>query len=213
MLLHIFRNFGEYLNPSAGNRERGREATSNPFFILFTSHPSVCCGILFTKGGRSMRETIYDRDAAVAYARRWALERNPDYYDFENVGGDCTNFASQCIYAGARIMNFTRDTGWYYRSSHDRAAAWTGVEYLYQFLVNNKSVGPFGHLVSQREAEPGDIVQLGTFGGKFYHSPVITSVSRGITVAAHTYDALDRPLRYYDYDVVRFIHIDGVRVW
>ena len=66
-----------------------------------------------------MQEIPYNRDAAVAYARKWALGRNPAYYDFQDVGGDCTNFASQCIYAGARTMNFTSVFGWYYRSSYD----------------------------------------------------------------------------------------------
>ena len=160
-----------------------------------------------------MREISYNREAAVEYARKWAMGRNPDFYDFENIGGDCTNFASQCIYAGAGVMNFKTDVGWYYRSVNDRAAAWTGVEYLYRFLVNNQSVGPYGHLVSQWEAKPGDIVQLGTFGGRFYHSPVITAVTPRILIAAHTYDALDKPLRQFDADAVRFIHIDGVRTW
>ena len=160
-----------------------------------------------------MQEIPYDRNAAVAYARRWALKRNPAYYDFENIGGDCTNFASQCIYAGSRIMNFTPVMGWYYRSSYDRTASWSGVEYLYNFLINNRSVGPYARLVTQKEAAPGDIVQLGTRSGDFYHSPVITAVSPVILVAAHTYDALDRPLTSYNYDVARFLHIDGVRVW
>lgn len=159
-----------------------------------------------------MREIPYNRAAAVAYARRWALGRNPSYYDFENIGGDCTNFASQCIFAGARVMNFTAVTGWYYRSSSDRTASWTGVDYLYKFLVNNRSVGPFGHTVLERDVEVGDIVQLGNAGG-FYHSPVITAVSPEILVAAHTFDALDRPLSSYIYETARFIHIDGVRSW
>lgn len=160
-----------------------------------------------------MQELPYNRDAAVAYAKKWALGRNPAYYNFEKIGGDCTNFASQSIYAGAKVMNYTPTMGWYYRSSHDRAPAWTGVEYLYHFLINNKSVGPYGHVVSQREAMPGDIVQLGTADGDFYHSPIITAVSPIILVAAHTYDALDRPLSSYIYDRARFIHIDGVRNW
>lgn len=160
-----------------------------------------------------MREISYDRNAAVAYARRWALKRNPAYYDFEEIGGDCTNFASQSIYAGARTMNFTPTMGWYYRSSYDRSPSWSGVDYLYNFLVNNQSVGPYAHVVSQSEAEPGDIVQLGTETGDFYHSPVITSTSPTILVAAHTFDALDRPLSSYIYDVARFLHIDGVRTW
>ncbi|MBQ7289134.1 MAG: amidase domain-containing protein [Clostridia bacterium] len=160
-----------------------------------------------------MRVIPYNREAAMAYARKWALNRNPAYYDFENIGGDCTNFASQSIYAGAGVMNFTPVTGWYYRSASDRTASWTGVEYLYRFLVNNRSVGPYGHIVPQSEAKPGDIVQLGTYDGSFYHSPVITAIRPTILIAAHTYDALDRPLSSYHYDVARFIHIDGVRTW
>ena len=47
----------------------------------------------------------YDRKAAVLYAHAWAYGRNPAFYDYEQVGGDCTNFASQCIFAGCGIMN------------------------------------------------------------------------------------------------------------
>ena len=56
----------------------------------------------------------YNRRAAVAYAHKWAYTRNPAFYDFSEIGGDCTNFASQCLYAGTGIMNFTPDFGWYY---------------------------------------------------------------------------------------------------
>ena len=160
-----------------------------------------------------MREKAYNREAAVLYARRWAMGRNPAFYDFEKIGGDCTNFASQCLYAGAQVMNFTPDVGWYYRSSRDRTASWTGVEYLYAFLIKNKSIGPYAKVVPAWEAEPGDVVQLGTRTGDFYHSPVITSVSPNILVAAHTYDALDRPLSSYHYETARFLHIEGVRTW
>ena len=160
-----------------------------------------------------MKEIPYNREAAVAYARKWALGRNPAFYDFENVGGDCTNFASQCIYAGARTMNFTPELGWYYRSSYDRTASWSGVEYLYNFLVSNKSVGPYAKVVDKSEVMPGDIVQLGTQRGNFYHSPVITAVTPIILVAAHTYDTLDRPLSSYSYEEARFLHIEGVRTW
>ena len=89
-----------------------------------------------------MKEIPYNRNAAVDYARIWALGRNPSYYNFDDVGGDCTNFVSQCIYAGAQAMNYTSVLGWYYRSSYDRTASWSGVEYLYKFLVNNMGLGP-----------------------------------------------------------------------
>lgn len=160
-----------------------------------------------------MRIISYNREAAVSYARRWAMDRNPAYFNFENLGGDCTNFVSQCIYAGAKIMNYTPTFGWYYRSSYNRSPSWSGVGYLYNFLISNRSVGPFAHEVAASEAKPGDIVQLGDASGHFYHSPVITAVTPEILVAAHTFDALDRPLSSYVYNQARFLHIDGVRTW
>ncbi len=160
-----------------------------------------------------MRERLYDRIAAVAYARQWALSRNPAFYDFQNIGGDCTNFASQCIYAGAKIMNYTPVFGWYYVSLSDRAPAWSGVEFLYNFLTTNTSVGPFGREVSQAEIQPGDIIQLGRADGDFYHTLVVTETTPQILVCAHTNDALDRPLAAYNYYTARFLHIDGVRIW
>lgn len=44
----------------------------------------------------------YNREKAVEYARRWAYDRNPQYYNFDPIGGDCTNFVSQCLFAGSR---------------------------------------------------------------------------------------------------------------
>ena len=155
----------------------------------------------------------YARRSAVAYARRWALARNPRWYNFDALGGDCTNFVSQCLFAGSGIMNLTPETGWYYLSLNNRTPSWTGVEFLYQFLNENTSVGPFGRLVNMTEAVPGDVIQLGDASGDFYHSLIIVSVRPRILVAAHTIDSLDRPLDSYDYDQIRFIHIEGVRIW
>ena len=50
----------------------------------------------------------YDRAGAVKYAETWALKRNPGFPNFDGMGGDCTNFASQCVYAGCKVMNFTK---------------------------------------------------------------------------------------------------------
>ena len=159
-----------------------------------------------------MREQVYDRAAAVAYARRWAMGRNPAYYDFSALGGDCTNFASQCLYAGAGVMNFTPDTGWYYRSASSRTPSWTGVVYFYEFLTRNRGAGPYGRAVSRRELSPGDLVQLGDRQGRWYHTPVVIATEPQILVAAHSDDALDRPLGSYDAYQLRFLHIEGVRL-
>jgi len=157
----------------------------------------------------------YDRSAAVRYASRWAYGRNPAYFNFSGIGGDCTNFVSQCLYAGSGVMNYTPDFGWYYISPDNRAAAWTGVEYLYNFLTTNKGAGPFGNETSSDNIEIGDVIQLGNSNGRFYHTLLvvakINSTPRGIFVAAHSDDAFLRRLSTYDYDYIRFIHIIGVR--
>ncbi len=154
----------------------------------------------------------YDREAAVAYARRWAYSRNPKFYDFSEIGGDCTNFASQCVYAGAKIMNFTPVYGWFYRSANDRTASWTGVEYLYNFLTTNEGEGPFAKEVPIEQLQRGDLVQLGKQTGDFYHTPVVVGFSNGNTlVAAHSNDVYGKVLASYRAPVLRGIHILGVR--
>lgn len=50
----------------------------------------------------------YNRGKAVAYALEWAMSRNPAYLDFEELGGDCTNFASQCLLAGRGRDEYNR---------------------------------------------------------------------------------------------------------
>ena len=159
-----------------------------------------------------MQIIAYNRADAVEYARRWAFSRNPAYYNFDELGGDCTNFVSQCIYAGAGQMNYTPDFGWYYISIQNRAAAWTGVTFLYNFLTTNEGLGPFAREVSEEEIRTGDVIQLGRADGSFYHSLIVTSVFPQILIAAHSNNALDRPLESYTFDRARFLHIEGVRI-
>lgn len=158
---------------------------------------------------------IYNRRKAYEYAKEWAFGRNPRYFDFQNLGGDCTNFASQVIFAGSGVMNYTPTFGWYYRSLNDRAPAWTGVNELYRFLVNNRDEGPQGRLVELSEIEIGDIIQLKFGSGEsFDHSPVVVDIGdrtpRTILLAAHTNDAFNRPLSSYSYTALRPIHIYNV---
>lgn len=159
------------------------------------------------------KEKVYDRDKALAYAEKWALTRNPRYLSLNGMGGDCTNFTSQCIYAGCSVMNYTRDIGWYYNSASDRAAAWTGVPYLHRFLLSNKAAGPYAQETMLEQLEPGDIIQLGNANGKWYHSLLLTgfSVSQGPLVSTHTFDAHLRPLSTYSFAQIRFLHILGAR--
>ena len=160
-----------------------------------------------------MRIKEYNRQKAKQYAEKWAYLRNPKYYDYELIGGDCTNFISQCIFEGSNIMNYDK-LGWYYKNANNKSASWTGVEYLYKFLINNKGVGPFGEKRNLEEANIGDIIQLSFNGKIFSHSLFVTNKDEeDIYISTHTFDANHKKLSKYVYKDIRLIHILGVRTW
>ena len=175
---------------------------------------------------------MYNRAAAVAYARAWALSRNPRFFNFEGMGGDCTNFVSQCLLAGGLPMNMTPTFGWYFLSSGNRTPSWSGVEYFYNFLISNAAnggTGPRGRLCKIEELEIGDVVQLSFRSGIWAHNLIVTEISDVAAVAAegtilqgaavsepfagriliatHTVDSLDRPLNSYIYERARYIKV------
>lgn len=158
-----------------------------------------------------MNTKNYDRSTAINYAKKWALSRNPRYYNFDAVGGDCTSFVSQCLYAGSNQMNYNLENGWYYKNGYDKSPSWSGVEFLYKFLTTNNNYGPRGKEVSQNEIQPGDIAQLSFSGNKFEHSLFILD-STSLAVAAHTYDVLGKKISEYNFSKIRFIHIQNVGI-
>ncbi len=156
-------------------------------------------------------EREYLRKDVIKYAREWAYKRNPIYYNYDNLGGDCTNFISQCIFAGSKIMNYKPTFGWYYINANNKSPSWTGVEYLYNYLTRKSGTGPIGKLSTKEEVIEGDIIQLSFGNNKFEHSLVITEKKeKNIYVAAHTFDTFNKSLELYGYDSIRFIHIEKV---
>lgn len=157
----------------------------------------------------------YDRAAAIAYAHKWAYGRNPAFYDYEEIGGDCTNFASQCLYAGTGVMNYTPTFGWYYIDPNRKAPAWTGVPFFYNFMTRDQvSPGPFAEETGLDGVQPGDFVQLNFKGEEYGHTPIIVAQGSPATlkntlVAAHSNDADWRPLSSYSFRDIRFLHILG----
>ncbi len=156
----------------------------------------------------------YNAVHAVEYARRWAFARSPLFESYNGIGGDCTNFVSQCVYAGSCQMNYTMDFGWYYISPTNRAPAWTGVEFFYNFMTSNMGIGPFMSEAYAHSLELGDVIQLGDEEGDYFHTLIVTGFTRGdYLVAAHSNDSLDRPLSSYSFARARFLHVEGVRVY
>ena len=162
----------------------------------------------------------YNRERAVEYALKWANDRNPLFVDFTGIGGNCTNFVSQALLAGSCTMNYTPEFGWYYVNESDRAPAWSGVEFLYDFLTGapaflekNGGVGPFAVEVPRERVEIGDVAQYANRSGDWYHTVMVTGFDgEEILVSAQSNDARNRPLSSYNFASVRFLHIEGVRV-
>ena len=164
----------------------------------------------------------YNRENAVAYARKYAFSQNSMFGNFAGIGGNCTNFVSQCIFAGAPVMNYTETFGWYYISPEDRAPAWSGVDELYAFLtgapdfsMENKGYGPFAKDARQAGTiDIGDVIQLANESGSFYHTLIISDFTdNDILVCAQSNDALDRPLSTYNYSSLRALHIEGANLY
>ena len=158
-----------------------------------------------------MNTKSYDRNLAIKYAKKWALARNPRYYNFDPVGGDCTSFVSQCLFAGCQKMNYNFENCWYYNNGYDKSPSWSGVEFLHKFLTKNNSYGPRGEEVSQGEILSGDVAQLSFSGNKFEHSLFILDPTT-LSVAAHTYDVLGKKISEYNFSKIRFIHIIDVGI-
>ena len=162
----------------------------------------------------------YGRERAVEYARKWALSRNPLFFDFTGGGGNCTNFVSQCLLAGGLLMNPTETFGWYYVDVNDRSPSWTGVQEFYEFMCGlgdfspqTERQGPFCEEVARERVEIGDVIQLSNARGIFYHSLLVSGFDNGdILVCAQSNDALDRPLSTYNYASARFLHVEDVNI-
>lgn len=154
----------------------------------------------------------YNRQNAYTYAQRWAFLRNPLFYNFTGIGGDCTSFVSQCIYAGCCEMNYAAVNGWYYANLNNRSPSWSGVSPFYEFMVTNQANGPFAVETSEDGLEIGDVIQLQNEMGRFYHTLFVSGFAEGTyLVSAHTNDAFDRRLDTYRYAAARYLHIAGIR--
>ena len=106
---------------------------------------------------------MYDREAAAEYAHKWAYKRNPEYYDFDGLGGDCTNFISQVLAAGGAKQNYSQD-GWYFNSLSDRSPSWSGVDELYNFLVSEHTIGPKAVEIDIGDSTSQGVVEAASFG-------------------------------------------------
>jgi hypothetical protein len=106
---------------------------------------------------------FYNRVAAARYATKWALSRNPVYnnYSRHGYGGDCSNFASQCLAAGGwqMIQGGKHDAdAWYCNDDDgDNSNTWSSARWFYEFLDRSQRTTA---LDDENDLALGDIVML-----------------------------------------------------
>ncbi|MEC0229642.1 amidase domain-containing protein [Paenibacillus alba] len=152
----------------------------------------------------ALRKIIYNRPKVVEYAETWWEKPNPKFEEFEV---DCTNFVSQCLFAGGAPMDYTgkRDLGWWYagRRGHQElwSFSWAVANSLQSFLSHSRK-GLHGHVVHDpRELQPGDTISYDWDGdGRFQHNVIVIGKdANGMPlVNAHTYNSRNRYWAYKD---------------
>ncbi|MEI2395013.1 amidase domain-containing protein, partial [Paenibacillus phytohabitans] len=96
------------------------------------------------RGVSGAREVRYRREEAAAYADRWWKDGNPEFEIFEV---DCTNYVSQCLFAGGAPINYTgkRETGWWYKGYNGAqewwSFSWAVSDSLQRYLSGSRSSG------------------------------------------------------------------------
>ncbi len=152
----------------------------------------------------AIRAIPYHRQLAVNYANKWWNMANPAYEHFDV---DCTNFVSQCLFAGGAPMNYTgrRETGWWYEGyEHGRerwSFSWAVANSLQLYLQSSHSGLHTVTVDSARKLALADIISYDWDGDtRYQHSAIVTGFtpSGEPLVNAHTNDSRDRLWDYKD---------------
>ncbi|WP_127588905.1 amidase domain-containing protein [Paenibacillus koleovorans] len=150
----------------------------------------------------SFRPIYYNRTKAQEYANTWWNSANPSFVSLEV---DCTNFVSQCLFAGGAPMNYTgkRETGWWYQGhSKEREGwsfSWAVAHSLCMHLTTSRSGLRADIMEHASQLTIGDVICYDWDGnGRFQHNTFVTAIdAAGMPlVNAHTVDSKHR---YWDY--------------
>lgn len=142
--------------------------------------------------------STYSRIKAVNYAIKYASNPNTQYRYFpiqDYNGGDCTNFTSQCLFAGEVPMVFSGKNIWWY-NNNGWSVSWATAHSLYWYLkvnAHNNLYGAKGTEVSSVSLlEKGDIIFYRNSYGNLTHSAIITSFDNDIPlISQHSPEVLN----------------------
>ena len=156
---------------------------------------------------------FYDWLAAQNYIRQYALNPNPAYRLFSDVGGDCTNFVSQVMGAGGWVDRpgpYLDWNNWWYNALN-QTRSWTYTHAFQQFF-NTSGRGQF--LSYLTDMWIGDVMQIDfwadtTIDHAMLVDDKISSTLDGIFMSYHTNNTYHRPLS----DILAIYPIPGNNYW
>ena len=101
---------------------------------FITSLVIIFSTILFLPIGITpcMVVSAYDVNSVISYADKYWSNYNPNYSNYNSIGGDCANFVSQCLVAGGMQMT----DGWYWYSYDNRSPSWAFCPSMYNYFKN-----------------------------------------------------------------------------
>lgn len=146
---------------------------------------------------------MYNPRLAVQYAERYWNGYNPAFLHFSD---DCTNFISQCLWAGGMPMVFSKSPakGWWYRRQgrrHTWSHSWAVAQSLYNLLRHGGPSGKVTQVARAEDLSPGDVICYDFEGdGRFNHNVIVTGINQAgqPLVHAHTVNSRFRHWEYRD---------------
>ncbi|MFI8227861.1 amidase domain-containing protein [Streptomyces sp. NPDC085900] len=101
----------------------------------------------------------YNYPAMAAYAEKYWKNYNTAYRRYNGMGGDCTNFLSQSLYAGGwkQVTASTEDYDTWYSGSSSDSDTWIGVNEWSWFTQTAKRTTP---LANAYQMDVGDVLQM-----------------------------------------------------
>jgi|GEM_PF-686190 len=142
--------------------------------------------------------SCYNRTNAAQYIYNYTITPNIAYFDYTNLGGDCTNFISQVLAAGKMPMtesvpNPTTKDWYYYGSSWgaERTSTWTNAHSFSYYWIDINNFGARKAYAYKKYTaidftknstwhsiysylEPGDIIQyMSPLNDITYHSQAV----------------------------------------
>ncbi|QFT88100.1 Putative amidase domain protein [Bacillus sp. THAF10] len=141
----------------------------------------------------------FSRMEAVKYAEQYWNSYNPQFKKFDV---NCTNYISQCLYAGgAPMIGYPKKSGGWWMRNNDWSYTWTVAHAMRWYLPKAKQGLKAKEVNTVMQLMPGDVICYDFEGdGRFDHTTIVVAKdeNKEPLVNANTYNCRMRYWKYED---------------